>query len=160
MPCIWGQHNGSQLFLSVTIIPGDAPPLPEGAVYPGSQLFRALVDTGATTTGITGGVVTKLGLQPVGKSSIDGVSGRRHHNNYLFKVGFPFLVAPSLLPPGVPLLPGHQPLQLQILNQTILGFDFHKGTFDFDVLLGMDVISTGSLVVQGGGGIGTFSFSF
>ena len=74
-------------------------------------------------------------------------------------VGFPFAlplgpVAPAGLPsPGLPQLQ----LQVHFLQKTIQGCEFHAGSAAFEVVLGMDVLSIGSLVVQGNG---TFSFSF
>jgi hypothetical protein len=43
------------------------------------------------------------------------------------------------------------------LDKVIQGCEFDGGSANFDVLMGMDVISTGSLVVQGSN---TFTFSF
>jgi hypothetical protein len=47
--------------------------------------------------------------------------------------------------------------QLYVLQKVIQGCAFQGGNAPFEVILGMDVISTGSLVVQGDG---HFSFSF
>jgi len=47
---------------------------------------------------------------------------------------------------------------MHVLDKVIQGCAFGGGASNFDVILGMDVISTGSLVVQGGHQ--TFSFSF
>jgi hypothetical protein len=155
MPCIWGQHNGSQLFCPVVILP---PNFLSGA--PANQIaVPALIDTGATTTGITTALATQLQMQPVGIIQIHGVGGLQNHNSHLFQVGFPFA-----LPPGAPLPAGHPPpaagqtpVQLHVLHKVIQGCAFQGGAAPFQVLLGMDVISIGSLVVQGNG---TFSFSF
>lgn len=122
---------------------------------------RALIDTGATTTCITAGVAAKLGLQPIGKVPVQGVSGIVHHNNYLFYVAFPFAL-PAGTPPASrlpPPAPGQVQGQVFVLDKVIQGCEFNGGPNpSFDVLLGMDVISSGSLVVQGGNH--TFSFSF
>jgi hypothetical protein len=72
-------------------------------------------------------------------------------------VAFPFA-----LPPGAPLsLPPPSPGQVQgqvfLLEKIIQGCEFPAGIGTFDVLLGMDVLGSGSLVVQGNQ---TFSFSF
>jgi hypothetical protein len=163
MPCIWGQHNNSQLFLAVVIFPVNAPGIvsgPQGAPYIGQSVgFQALIDTGATTTGITSKLAGIIGLQPIGKVPIHGVGGVQHHNSYLFYVGFPFA-----FPPGTPSQPGLPPPalgQIQgnvfILQKVIQGCEFHSGPANFDVILGMDVLSTGSLIVQGNQ---TFTFSF
>ena len=54
------------------------------------HVFRALIDTGAQSTCITSTAAEKVGLVPIGKVPILGVSGLQYHNNYLFKVGFAF----------------------------------------------------------------------
>jgi hypothetical protein len=118
----------------------------------------ALIDTGATTTGITTALAAQLQMQPVGKMPIQGVGGVQHRNSHLFQVGFPFAIPPGAAPPNLPPpAPGHLPVQLHVLDKVIQGCQFQGGSAQFQVLLGMDVISTGSLVVQGNG---TFSFSF
>jgi hypothetical protein len=129
-----------------------------GAHYSGPHhVANALVDTGATVTGITRNVVSALNMQPIGKTPVHGVGGIQHHNSYLFSVAFPFALPPGMSIPNAPSLPpGQQLLQLHILNKVIQGTEFHSG-IGFDILLGMDVLSTGSLVVQGNG---AFSFSF
>jgi hypothetical protein len=120
MPCIWGQHNGSQLFCPVVILPpNNAPP---------------------------------IGIMP-----IQGVGGVQHHNSHLFLVSFPFALPAAALSDQPPPQQGMVPGQLFILQKVIQGCAFQGGNAPFQVLLGMDVISTGSLVVQGNG---TFSFSF
>jgi hypothetical protein len=43
------------------------------------------------------------------------------------------------------------PVQLHLINIPIQGAEFDAGQGGFDVLLGMDVISTGSLKVEGDG---------
>lgn len=159
MPCIWGQHNGSQLLCPVVILPANAPPAPTPANL--HSAVPALIDTGATTTGITTALAAQLNLPPVGIIPIQGVGGVQHHNAHLFFVGFPFT-----LPPGAVAVPGQAAPQQQqgivlgqlfVLGKVIQGCAFQGGHAPFQVLLGMDVISTGSLVVQGNG---TFSFSF
>jgi hypothetical protein len=157
MPCIWGQHNNSQLLLPIAIIPIiNLPPI--GGHYSGPQHFaNALVDTGATVTGISSNVVSALNMQPIGKVPVHGSGGANLHNGYLFMVGFPMTLPPGITTPNVPPLPpGQQLIQFHVLFQQIRGIEF-PAIAGFDVLLGMDVISTGTLVVQGNG---HFSFSF
>src|SRR5580700_2973289 len=106
MPCIWGRHNGSQLILSVVILPtatmSGAAGLPPGAPLQGLvAAVNALVDTGATTTCITEALAKRLNMQPIGKVPLYGVAGIAHHNNYLFNVGFPFAFAQGVAPPAV-----------------------------------------------------------
>jgi hypothetical protein len=160
MPCIWGQHNGSQLLCAVAILPPNI--ASQSGAYPGPPptTTTALIDTGATTTGITSALAAQLQLPPVGIMPIHGVGGVQHHNSHLFMVGFPFAV-----PPGAPLpanlpppAPGQTAIQLHVLLNVIQGCAFQGGNAPFQVILGMDVLSSGSLVVQGGNR--TFSFSF
>ena len=121
------------------------------------HLATALVDTGATTTCVSGAYAGRVGLQPVGKMAMHGVGGPVYHNSYLFHVGFPFAMPPGVLMPGSPPpRPGEVQFQVHILAKVIHGAEFQAPPA-FEVLLGMDVLSTGTLVVQGDG---SFSFSF
>lgn len=162
MPCIWGQHNGSQLFLIVAIIPSQSGPsiaaAPEGDVYAGPiSALTALVDTGATTTCLSRDIAKALNFQPVGKTQVHGVGGLVDHNRYLFYVGFPVGMTTQPVSGLPPPTPGQFTANVHILSKLIQGSEFDGGNAPFQVLLGMDVISTGSLIVQGNG---TFSFSF
>ena len=158
MPCLWGSHNRSQLFLDVGIIDASSINLPSS---PGQQLtnlappsmFRSLVDTGCQRTMISTNVVARLGLSAIGKVGVHGVGPNvTYHNAYLFHVAF---VVPFVLP-GQAVAPG---LQVQavvhVWPSPIYGGEIT--TTGFDVLLGMDVLSIGSLKVEGNG---SFSFSF
>jgi hypothetical protein len=161
MPCIWGRHNKKQLFLNVAIIPADtfgalsqadaAPKNPSEPQIANLSMFKALLDTGATTTCITKKVADSLGLTPIGKVQVQGVAGPSFLNNYLFHVGFAFGMSPG------------QDDKSQIggvchvLPAAIQGAEFHSGSAGFDVLLGMDVLGLGSFKLEGDG---TFSFSF
>jgi hypothetical protein len=131
-----------------------------GAVYVGSQFTaQALIDTGATTTCLSHKAIETLGLQPVGKVQVHGVAGIAEHNSYLFKIGFPFMFAPNIpLPPDLPPpQPGELPSTLHTLEVVLQGSEFDATNANFDILLGMDVISTGCLVVSGNG---TYGLSF
>jgi hypothetical protein len=123
------------------------------------QAVTALIDTGATTTCITSGLASRLNLTPIGKVPVHGVSGNAYHNNYLFYVAFPFALPPGTVDPNLPPPPpGQVQGQIFILHRVIQGCELVTSpNASFEVLLGMDVISSGSLVVQGNG---TFSFSF
>jgi hypothetical protein len=106
MPCLWGQHNNSQVFLTVGIIDATATNLTGagrfGASGPLPNMFQALIDTGAQSTMISTNVVRALNLMPIGKRPIQGVGHNvTYHNEYLFRVAFLF---PVLMPGqiGVP----------------------------------------------------------
>lgn len=154
MPCIWGQHNKHQLFINTAIFPvGKTSPIfsqqraDEGPYN--VNLFSDLVDTGATTTCISKKVADAVGLTPIGKVPVCGVSGTQYHNNYLFHVGFVF---------GPP-VPPKQVFQGQVimLNKQIAGAELIVPEDGFQILLGMDILGEGSLAVEG---CGTFSFCF
>jgi hypothetical protein len=161
MPCILGVHSGgNQLFCVAVIIPHTIAPAPMGSVLPlpSVESARALIDTGATGTCISQRHAQKINLQPIGKRTVHGVSGVAAHNSYVFKIGFPFDVPAGIpLPPGMPSMPpGGRATQLHVVEKIIQGSEFKTGG-NFDILLGMDVISIGSLVVLGNG---SFCFSF
>ncbi|MBC6429284.1 MAG: hypothetical protein GDA55_08700 [Cellvibrionales bacterium] len=52
------------------------------------QLFKALIDTGATSTCLSGTVIDALDLKPVGQTPVIGVTGRKIVNQFVFSVGF------------------------------------------------------------------------
>jgi hypothetical protein len=164
MPCLWLKHDNRQLFCAVAILPTESaaglPVGPDGSPYEGSVITaRALIDTGATTTCISSRLAAQLRIQPIGKVPVQGVSSVSYHNSYLFMVAFPFALPSSAVPadrlpsPG----PGEAQGRVHMLQSVIQGCEFNPGNAPFDVLLGMDVVRTGTLVVQGDG---SFSFSF
>jgi hypothetical protein len=117
-------------------------------------MFKSLVDTGCQRTMISTSVVTQLGLSSLGKIRIRGVGpNTTYHNAYLFHVAFfvPFIAARHVIAPGT------QPQTIvHVLPTPIYGGEITSPS-GFDALLGMDVLSYGSLKVEGNGG---FSFSF
>jgi hypothetical protein len=125
---------------------GALPPAPG----PQLQTFTALIDTGATATCISPRAANSVGLRPLGKVRVRGAAGIQYHNYYAFHVGFP---SPQHAPPGQ-----HAAVRTYVFHLLIQGSELAIGPVaGFDVLLGMDVIGSGSLAVEG---IGTFSFSF
>ena len=118
------------------------------------SMFRALVDTGAQKTMISTNVVTTLNLTPRGQIGVQGVGPSvTYHNGYLFHVGFTI----PLLTPGQTIAPGTPMQFMAFVHPTpIYGAEL-PATIGFDVLLGMDILSSGSLKVEGNG---HFSFSF
>jgi hypothetical protein len=157
MPCLWGQHNNSQVFLTVGIIDATAINLTGagrfGASGPLPNMFQALIDTGAQSTMISTNVVRALNLMPIGKRPIQGVGHNvTYHNEYLFRVAFLFPV-PT---PGQIGVPSARATAAIYTSKPIHGAELTFTGVGFDVLLGMDIISTGSLKIEGNG---TFSFS-
>jgi hypothetical protein len=129
-------------------------PGPFNGVIDPPQMFKSLVDTGCQRTMISTNVVARLGLSAIGKAGIQGVGPNvTYHNTYLFYVAF---VLPIIIP-GQVVVPGTFVKSIvHILPSPIYGGEI-TSTSGFDVLLGMDVISFGSLKVEGNG---SFSFSF
>src|ERR1700730_7300456 len=157
MPCLWGQHNNSQVFLTVGIIDSASVNITGTGRFGGSarppNMFQALIDTVAQGTMISTNVVRTLNLTPIGKRPIQGVGPNiTYHNEYLFRVGFLFPVFnPSQI--GIP---GAHAVNAIYTSKPIHGAELSFTGLGFDVLLGMDIISTGSLKIEGNG---TFSFS-
>src|SRR5712692_6142038 len=157
MPCLWGRHNNSQVFVALLVLDATnvaanpANPL-AGVTLSNPPLFTALVDTGAEKTMISPNVVTRLGLNPIGKIPILSSGGNIVHlDGYLFHIGFAVPSSPIGSPPGA----APQPL-LYTLAKPIWGAEIPYTGGSFDVLMGMDIISTGSLKIEGDG---TFSWS-
>jgi hypothetical protein len=149
MPLIKGDHNGRAAVIPVAII--DVAKYREhkvsnGSVLKGAKPFRALIDTGATLTMISPRVVSALGLQQVNKRLINGLGGLSWRPAYLFHVAFY----------ETPPVDENDISKIRICMKEINGGELSDGN-TFDVLLGMDVLTTGNLHVDKDG---TFSFSF
>lgn len=95
----------------------------------------ALVDTGSTTTGITPQVVGSLGLTSKGKRPIGSVQGEGQAERYLFRIG---LALPD------------EPQSFPFVFDDIEGFEL-KASFQFDALLGMDILGQCDLVMSRSG---------
>ena len=149
MPLIRGSHNGRAAIVTIAIV--DAAKYKEHRqsaqpVFKGALPFKALIDTGATRTMIASRVVTKVGLQQVNKIEFSGLGGTTWRPGYLFHVAF------YKSPPT----DQTEVSTIQVLNRAINGgelLDEHT----FDVLLGMDVLTTGNLHINKDR---TFSFLF
>ncbi|HEX8062680.1 MAG TPA: retroviral-like aspartic protease family protein [Allosphingosinicella sp.] len=153
MPDIVGPHNSSQVFVDVILLPverfEDALDPQRLSKAPNLQVLRALIDTGAQVTSITQNAVQKLKLEPSGMVGIQGFAGPSYHPFYIFKIGFMELQENEL---------GYRNPKFHILDKEIEGPEFDCGIdADFDVLLGMDVLSIGTLTISP---TGSFKFSF
>lgn len=96
--------------------------------------ITAVWDTGAMTSCISERVASSLGLQPVGKVTVHGVDGPSIQQRYIVDL----------------LLPNH----VCFSNVTV-----NSGRFpDFDVLIGMDVITTGDFSISNYNGQTVFTF--
>jgi hypothetical protein len=160
MPCLYLTHNNSQIFVRVGIIDPAAFNPAAGPVQMGSlpppRMFNALVDTGAQKTMISANVVNALSLVPRGQISVQGVGHNvTYHNGYLFHVAF---TLPLLGPvaQGMTVPPGQAALLICVHPTPIYGAEL-PAAVGLDVLLGMDILSSGSLKIEGNG---QYSFSF
>jgi len=87
----------------------------------------ALIDTGATVSGVTRKTASSLGLRRRGKLPLSSASGVAQVERYDFRFG----LAPDYSPPNAPRLP-------YIFDQ-VVGIEL-SDSFEFDALLGMDVL--------------------
>lgn len=105
-----------------------------GNPQPPIHRFKGLWDTGASGTVISSEVAQKLGLKPIGKNKVFHAQGESIVNVYAInlylpnQVGFPFI---------------------QVTEGVLNGFD---------LLIGMDIITTGDFSITNLGGNTTFSF--
>lgn len=153
MPDIVGSHNGSQVFVSVVLLAVDRAGLAPDPLalsrMAGMQVVRALVDTGAQNTSITPSAAERLGLEPIGSVRVHGVGGSKLHLTYLFKIGLVDLRVNEF---------GLESPHIHMIDREITGAEFDCGPdAAFDILLGMDLLSIGTLTIAN---TGKFKFSF
>lgn len=155
MPVLKLTRINLQLFVDVLILPLNNVNADQfsfhlqtdGTPTKSPHIFKALVDTGATSSCVSFDCAKKVGLAPIGKVSVQGVHGVMESNNYAFHVGF---IQP------VPAEEGQSAFEVNVLSQQITRTEVKSGGH-FDVLLGMDVLTTGQLVCSG---TDTFTFAF
>lgn len=164
MRYIQGRHNGRAAIVQVAII--DAAKYREHKqsqkpLLTGTTSYSALIDTGATRTMISRKIVEELSLAPVSKEQFHGVSGPVQVLTYLYHVAFYDTTFKNSLhgDDGDQHMAEHQSPavnKLLVYTKTISGGEM-AGKQSFDVLLGMDVITTGCLIVDKDG---TFSLNY
>lgn len=102
-----------------------------------SMTARALLDTGATVSGIGPRVVAELGLASHSKKRLKSATDEVFVDYYLFRIGFD--------------LPGSEletdAWRLPFIFNELDGFSWGREA-DFDVILGMDVISQTDLIIS------------
>ena len=126
--------------LSISYVPAIGPLL-QVAIFPSGAIlgaipppfFMALIDTGASHTGVTSKVITQLSLAPSSKQPVGGVHGLQATNIYQFQVGLVF-------PTGYP-TPGGL-VNANVLQFPVMGAEFVSAG-NFDVLLGRDILCMG-----------------
>lgn len=95
----------------------------------------ALVDTGSTMTLVSSAIVRQLELMPLGKRQVIGIHGNTNKWEYRFRLAL--TQTDDMNGSMVPFF----------LAEEILGADFEKLS-QFDVLIGMDVLSKGTLTIR------------
>jgi hypothetical protein len=143
MPRISGTYDAGRPLLCYGAILPPSGPVPKSFVP-----CWTLIDTGATITSLSKRHVAVLNMQPIRKSPIRGVGGTKLHDVFQFRIAFP--------PQNWAILPRENPAALIVREEPIQGCDF-EGAGDFDIILGMDIISTGCLTVRADK---TFTFEF
>lgn len=97
---------------------------------------RALVDTGSTTSGIVPRVARHLFLPKRGKRPLGSAQGEGQAERYLFRVG----VIAATEQPSFP-----------FVFDDVIGFELAE-TFQFDALLGMDLLRQCDFILDRHGG--------
>lgn len=95
-------------------------------------MFPALLDTGATVSGVGPKVIEALQLESYGKNRLGSATEEVFADYYLFRLG---LLSTEQVQAHQP-----DPVDLPFLFDEIDGFSWSRQT-DFDVILGMDVLS-------------------
>lgn len=115
----------------------EAVEIADGMVIP--KIYRTLNcmwDTGSTNTLITQEVVNELGLKPYGRALISDNTTVEECDTYLVHIGLPT---------------GNTVLKLEVML---------SNSQDYDVVIGMDVITLGDFVLTNADGKSVFSFRY
>ncbi|MGE0408319.1 MAG: aspartyl protease family protein [Amphiplicatus sp.] len=136
-----GRYDRRQVAISVVVV-GDLAASVDGSASILMEPLRALVDTGATSSSITPEAVRRIGLKRGGRRFVNTAGGMRRAPFYVFRIG-PLHENGA----GAP----------YVLDEPIAGGEFTLGGFNYDILLGMDVISRGDLTIRRNG---TYCFAF
>lgn len=143
MSLIRWRHNGVRLILPAVVTP------PAYAPNASDQIrVDALIDTGATSSGLRSDIADRLDLPVKGNKRVHTANGILMSDEFLFRVGL--IIGDYLDPDFSPdrTLP-------YVIDTPILGFGL-QGGFSYPLLLGMDVISAGDLTVRRSG-VATFA---
>jgi hypothetical protein len=122
-----GRHDGRRILLPIAVLRSKDP------ADLTHEIYTALLDTGATTSWISPKVISDLGLTEVGKDRVSFAMDQRLAPVYLFRLG---AFADGTIGQGLPF----------VFAET-RGFRMNQRD-DFDVILGMNVLSQGDLSVR------------
>jgi len=109
----------------------------QGKPVPKPIAGKALMDTGASITAVDDSIITSLGVQPVGVTTVHTPSGSAQQNQYPARFNFPGS--------GLPQLNVHQTIGSILRPQGIIA------------LIGRDALSNVVLVYNGPGGFITLA---
>jgi len=133
MPDIRWRHDGAKLIVRAVVLPLVGAPN-EGQAFE----VRGLIDTGATSSGITPLVSEKLALPSLGKKPVQTAGGLVQADRFGFRLGFfpdeenlPWVDEPT---PSFP----------HILAQSIYGIGLTTNG-NFELIIGMDVLGRNHL---------------
>ncbi|BBB13835.1 hypothetical protein [Sphingopyxis sp. FD7] len=82
MPSIEGRHDGRRIVTDVAVLAAENP------ADLSHVIGRALIDTGATSSGVGPTIVTQLGLRSYGKRPLGSATDERMMPYYFFRLGF------------------------------------------------------------------------
>lgn len=120
MRSIESRHQGRRILLPVAVFASRNP------TDMSFEMYTGLLDTGATASWISNRIVTRFGLETIGKKPVAVATEIRQRSSYVFRLG---LMGDSVADPAFPI----------VFAETI-GFEITQAE-GFDVLLGMDVLS-------------------
>ena len=108
------------------------------------QSYKALIDTGATGSCVSDRVVSYLNLNPISKVLTTNTTNQIEVNRYKICI---FLPIPTLIQKGSQKI---QEININsFLNINVSEIKYYENN-NFDVILGMDIISKGSLYISNG----------
>lgn len=135
MSVIKWQHNGRQIFLPIAIL------RPNAATDITFAQVTALVDTGATTSGISWSAVNQLGSVSHTKKLLRSAHGEDHVPYFIFRIG---------LFPGVPASDRAQAPLFPFIFPESEGFACTSGS-ECQAILGMDILRQCDLSIDRNG---------
>lgn len=122
MPEIEWRHDGRRIVIPAAILRADDPA--DLSFHP----VTALVDTGATSSGIMPSVVEALDLAPVGKRLVKAAHGEAMVDTFVFRIGLFPQTTDNGMQPSFP-----------YVFEAIMGLHFGPSEH-FDAIVGMDIL--------------------
>ena len=110
---------------------------PFPAVDLGGIEARALIDTGASASGISKDIAERMGLAPMGKRPLKSAQGEGQVERYAFRIGLHHATEASAV--GFP-----------FVFDEVIGIELTTA-FEFNALLGMDILGQCDLTVMRSG---------